>query len=222
MKAYGQYCPISRSAEVLGDRWTIHIVRDLLTGTSRFNELIRGNPGLSRPLLSRRLRQLQAAGVVEQGADGTYRLTASGRDLQPLVFGLASWGARWMFGEPTAEELDPDLLMWWLHRQIDPTNIPRPRFTVYVPFTDHANRYWIVIEQEASLCLADPGFDVDVTLRTDRASLYRTYLGHTSLADAHRSGRIGMDGSHEAVRAFFDAFRQSPVASIVKAGSAPS
>ena len=219
MSAYGQYCPISRSAEVLGDRWTIHIVRDLLTGTTRFNELIRGNPGLSRALLSRRLRQLQVSGVVEQSDDGTYRLTESGRDLQPVVFGLATWGARWTFGEPAAEELDPDLLLWWLHRQMDTTKVPGPRFTVYVPFTDHPKRYWIVVEEDASLCLADPGFEVDVTLRTDRAALYRTYLGHASLAEAQRSGRVELDGSREAVRAFFEAFGQSPVASIVNAES---
>ncbi|MCU1452909.1 MAG: putative transcriptional regulator [Acidimicrobiales bacterium] len=220
MGPYGQYCPISRSAEILGDRWTIHIIRDLITGTSRFNELIRGNPGLSRALLSRRLRQLQAAGVVDQADDGTYRLTEAGRDLEPVVFGLATWGARWTFGEPAAEELDPDLLLWWLHRRMDTTNIPRPRFTVYVPFTDHPKRYWIVIEQEASLCLADPGFEVDVTLRTDRAALYQTYLGHTSLFEAQRAGRVELDGSRQAVEAFFAAFRQSPVASIVSAESA--
>ncbi len=215
MKPYGQYCPISRSAELLGDRWTIHIVRDLLTGTNRFNELIRGNPGLSRALLSRRLRQLRVAGVVEQAQDGSYHLTESGRDLEPVVFGLARWGARWTFGEPAPEELDPDLLLWWLHRQMDATELPRPRFTVYVPFTDHPNRYWIVVEEEPSICLVDPGFDVDVTLRTDRAALYRTYLGHMSLAAAQRTGDVELTGSRNSVRAFFMAFRQSPVGALV-------
>lgn len=216
MAPYGQYCPISRSAELLGDRWTIHIVRDLLTGTSRFNELIRGNPGLSRALLSRRLRQLQIAGIVEQEGDGTYRLTEAGRDLEPLVFGMATWGARWMFGEPAAEELDPDLLLWWLHRQIDSADLPGPRFTVYVPLSDHPKRYWIVVEDDVSLCLADPGFDVDVTVRADRAALYQTYLGQCSLAEARRDGSVAVDGSQAAVRAFFEAFRQSPVAAIVR------
>jgi DNA-binding HxlR family transcriptional regulator len=219
MKSYGQYCPISRSAELLGDLWTIHIVRDLLTGTNRFNELIRGNPGLSRALLTRRIRQLQAAGVVEQAGDGSYQLTESGRDLEPVVFGLATWGARWTFGEPAAEELDPDLLLWWLHRQLDTTGLPRPRFTVYVPFTDHPSRYWIVVEEEASICLVDPGFDVDVTMRTDRAALYRTYLGQVSLATARRDGDVELTGSQKSVRAFFKAFRQSPVGPIVAAES---
>jgi DNA-binding HxlR family transcriptional regulator len=219
MSAYGQYCPISRCAELLGDRWTIHIVRDLLTGSSRFNELIRGNPGLSRALLSRRLRHLRAAGVVELNGDGSYVLTESGRALEPVVFGLAAWGARWTFGEPRPEELDPDILLWWLHRRIDPAHLPKPRFTVYVTFNDHHNRYWIVVEQEPSLCLVDPGFDVDVTLSTDLRSLYRTYLGHQSLTAAQHSGQLEASGSRAAVRAFFAAFHQSPVADLVAAGA---
>ena len=219
MSAYGQYCPISRCAELLGDRWTIHIVRDLLTGSSRYNELIRGNPGLSRALLSRRLRQLRAADVVEQTGDGSYVLTESGRALEPVVFGLAAWGARWTFGEPRSEELDPDILLWWMHRRLDPANLPKPRFIAYVTFNNHRNRYWIVVEQEPSLCLVDPGFDVDVTVTTDLRSLYRTYLGHQSLAAAQRSGEVQVAGSRAAVRAFFAAFHQSPVAGLVAAGA---
>ena len=221
MNSYGQYCPISRAAEVLGDRWTIHIVRDLLTGTTRFNEFIRGNPGLSRALLIQRLRKLETAGVIEQHVDGTYGLAEEGWDLQPVVFGLASWAARWTFGEPAVAELDPDLLLWWLHRRTDTTGLLQPRFTVFVEFTDHRKRYWIVAEEEASLCLADPGFEVDVTLRTDRVSLYRTYLGHVSLVDSQRAGGVELNGSAKAVRAFFEAFRQSPVATIVAESHRP-
>lgn len=219
MKTYGQYCPISRSAELLGDRWTIHIIRDLLTGATRFNELISGNPGLSRALLSRRLRQLKGANVIEQEPDGSYHLTSAGRDLEPVVFGLATWGARWTFGEPEPEELDPDLLLWWLHRRLDPSKVPGPRFTIAVTFADHPKRYWIVVDTGASLCLADPRFDVDVMLRTDRRTLYRTYLGHAPLADAYRAGRIELIGSKSAVRSFLNAFQQSPVAEIVAAES---
>jgi DNA-binding HxlR family transcriptional regulator len=217
MKTYGQYCPISRSAELLGDRWTIHIIRDLLTGTTRFNEIISGNPGLSRALLSRRLQQLKRADVIVQDGNGSYRLTPSGRDLEPVVFGLATWGARWTFGEPEPEELDPDLLLWWLHRRLDPSTLPGARFTIAVTFTDHPKRYWIVVENDASLCLADPRFDIDVSVRTDRSTLYRAYLGHVPLADAHRDGRVDITGTRSSVRLFIDAFRQSPVASIVAA-----
>lgn len=219
MNTYGQYCPVSRAAELLGDRWTIHIIRDLIIGATRFNELIRGNPGLSRALLSRRLRQLTVANVIEQEPDGSYHLTPAGRDLEPVVFGLATWGARWTFGEPEPEELDPDLLLWWLHRRLDPSKVPGPRFTVAVTFTDHPKRYWIVVETGASLCLADPRFDIDVMLRTDCRTLYRTYLGHVALADACSAGRIELIGSKSAVRSFLNAFQQSPVAEIVAAES---
>jgi DNA-binding HxlR family transcriptional regulator len=217
---YGQYCPISRSAEVLGDRWTLHIVRDLLTGTSRFNELIRGNPGLSRALLSRRLDQLERAGVIEHDdVTGEYRLTAAGADLQPVVFGLAEWGAKWAFGEPEPEELDPDLLLWWLHRRLDATTLAPPRFVAHVSFRDDPKRYWIVVEHEASLCLSDPGFEVDVTLQSDRSTLYRTYLGQQTLRTAFGDGQLELLGSNDAVRRFLDAFQQSPVGELV-AGAA--
>ncbi|MDO8391798.1 MAG: helix-turn-helix domain-containing protein [Actinomycetota bacterium] len=217
MQTYGQYCPISRSAELLGDRWTIHIIRDLLTGTTRFNELIRGNPGLSRALLTRRLQQLQRAGVIDHDANGDYCLTAAGRDLQPVVFGLAQWGARWTFGQPQPEELDPDLLLWWLHRRLDPAQLPGPRFTVHVTFGDHPKQYWIVVEKEASLCLADPRFEVDLSLRSTLTALYRTYLGHVSLADAQSNGSIELRGNRTAALAFQAAFQQSPVGEIVAA-----
>ncbi len=217
MQSYGQYCPISRSAEILGDRWTIHIIRDLLTGTSRFNELIQGNPGLSRALLSRRLQQLVRADVIEHRDDGSYHLTPAGNDLQPIVFGLAQWGARWTFGQPQPEELDPDLLLWWLHRRLDPAQLPTPRFTVHVTFADHPKQYWIVVEREASLCLADPRFEVDVTMHSTLSALYRTYLGHVSLAEAHTRGDVSLRGSKVAVRGLLAAFQQSPVAELVRA-----
>lgn len=219
MNRYGQYCPISRSAEVLGDRWTLHIVRDLLTGTTRFNELIRGNPGLSRALLSRRLDQLERAGVIEHDASGEYRLTDAGLALQPVVFGLAEWGAQFAFGDPDPEELDPDLLLWWMHHRIDAGALPQKRFVVHVSFSDDPKNYWIVVEQEPSLCLVDPGFDVDVVMRSDTTTLYRTYLGHQTLRAAYNDEQISLTGSAAAVRSFMKAFQQSPVGDLVAAAS---
>jgi len=119
---YGQYCPITRSLEVLGDRWTLLVVRDLLVGTRRFNELARGLPGMSRGLLSKRLDQLERDGLVER-ADGGYQPTPACEELRPLIFGLAEWGARWAFGEPRADELDPTVLMWWIRAGIDPERL---------------------------------------------------------------------------------------------------
>ena len=155
--------------------------------------------------------------MIEQDDDGGYHLTPSGRDLESVVFGLATWGARWTFGEPEPDELDPDLLRWWLHRRLDPTKLSLPRFTVSVSIADHPKRYWIVVETDASLCLADPRFDVDVVLRTERSTLYRTYLGHVPLGEAHQNGQIELVGSASSVRSFNDAFHPSPVAAIVAA-----
>src|SRR5581483_11757477 len=96
---YGQYCPVSRAVDLLGERWTMLIVRDLLVGTHHFNDLARGLPGLSRSLLSKRLRRLQDADLVER-LDGEYRLTEAGEALRPIVFGLGEWAAHWIFGDP--------------------------------------------------------------------------------------------------------------------------
>ncbi|HVJ98095.1 MAG TPA: winged helix-turn-helix transcriptional regulator, partial [Acidimicrobiia bacterium] len=190
-----------------------------LTGTTRFNELIRGNPGLSRALLSRRLDQLERAGVIEHDASGEYRLTDAGLALQPVVFGLAEWGAQFAFGDPDPEELDPDLLLWWLHHRIDADSLPQRRFVVHVSFSDDPKNYWIVVEQEPSLCLVDPGFDVDVVMRSDTTTLYRTYLGHQTLRAAYNDEQISLIGSTAAVRSFMKAFQQSPVGDLVAAAS---
>ena len=123
----------------------------------------------------------------------------------------------WTFGDPVEEELDPDLLLWWLHRAMDTAQIAAERFTVFVRLTDHPKRYWIVVEDEPSLCLADPGFEVDVSLRSDRSALYRTYLGHLTMTQALRDGSVELSGSTDKVRVFLASFRQSPVSRIVAA-----
>ena len=135
MRTYAQYCPIVRAVEVVGERWTLLIVREMLTGGRRFNEIARGLPGLSRALLTRRLRQLEAAGLVVRAADGGYDLTPAGQDLERLVFGLAEWGARHAFGDPRPEELDPETLMWWFHGRIDTAEVQR-RAVVQIDIVD--------------------------------------------------------------------------------------
>lgn len=223
MRGYGQYCPISRAAEVLGDRWTINLVRDLLTGATRFNELVRSNPGLSRGLLSRRLDQLQRAGIVAHDPDGAYRLTTAGQDLRPVVFGLAEWGARYAFGDPRPDELDPDLLLWWLHQALETGEYAGTRAVVAVELSDHPNRYWIVIEgDEASICRHDPGFEVELAVRADRATLYRVYLGRDTLLGAVRRGDLTLQGPSASVARFHRAFTPSPVAEVVARGAAAS
>jgi DNA-binding HxlR family transcriptional regulator len=126
---YGQYCPISRAVEVLGERWSLLILRDMLCGATRFNDLARGLPGLSRTLLAKRLREFERAGLVER-IDSEYCLTEAGGELEPIVFGLGAWGAKWTFEHPMPEELDAQLLVWWMHKRIDTSALPERKRTV--------------------------------------------------------------------------------------------
>ena len=216
MRTYGQYCPIVRAVELLGDRWTLLIVRDMLTGATRFNELARGLPGLSRPLLSRRLRQLDKAGVLTR-TDGAYRLTPAGEDLRPLVFGLADWGARHAFGDPRSDELDPEVLLWWMHRRIDTADLPG-RAVLQVDITDRPKKYWLVMEPSGvSLCFTDPGFEIDALLRADIAVLYQAWEGEIDLMGAMQAGTVTLTGANWLVRALPRWLQLSPVASIVRA-----
>lgn len=223
VRSYAQYCPIVRAVEVLGERWTLLIVREMLIGGRRFNELARGLPGLSRALLSRRLRQMEAAGLVTKADDGGYDLTPAGEDLRPLVFGFAEWGARHAFGDPRPDELDPETLMWWLHGRIDTTEVPR-RANVQVEITDHKRVFWLVIEPaDASVCYTDPGFEVDAVLRADLASLYRVWEGEIDLLDAVRSGAADLTGARWIVAGLPRWLMYSPVAPfvrVVRAGKA--
>jgi DNA-binding HxlR family transcriptional regulator len=216
MRTYAQYCPIVRAVEVLGERWTLLIVRELLNGAGRFNEIARGLPGLSRALLSRRLRQLQSAGLVVSTGDG-YVLTRAGRDLRPVVFGLADWGARYAFGDPRAEELDPEVLMWWLHGRFDTDGLSR-RAVIQVEVTDRGRKFWLVLEPgDASVCYTDPGFDIDAVMASDIATLFRMWEGEIELREAVRAGLIRLTGARWIVRGLPGWMRYSPVADRVRA-----
>jgi DNA-binding HxlR family transcriptional regulator len=212
---YGQYCPIARAVEVLGERWTLLIIRDLLCGLTKFNELSRGNPGLSRSLLSKRLRQLEKAGLVER-VDTDYVLTVAGEALRPVVFGLGAWGARWQFGEPHEDELDPELLMWWVHERLDFSGFPDRRVVLAFHFFGEPRRFWIVKDRAGvSVCLADPGFPVDVLVEADLATLYQVWLGRLALAEAQRLDRVRLTGPAPLVRRLPSAFLLSPIAPTV-------
>src|SRR5262245_27685893 len=129
MYLYGQYCPVARASEILADRWTPLIVRELLAGLRHFNELDRGLPGISRALLVERLRRLERMGIVERHARGEgraveYALTRAGRELQRVIDVLGGWGARWAFGDPRPAELDPIVLRWWMRRRVHRSRLP--------------------------------------------------------------------------------------------------
>lgn len=220
-RGYGQYCPISRALEVLGERWSMLIVRDLLCGATRFNELARCNPRLSRTLLAKRLRQLERAGIVDHLGD-QYLLTPAGKDLEPIVFGVGEWGARWQFDQPREEELDPELLMWWVHTRLDFSGLDATRSTLEFRFSDARQRFWIVHDtQGASICTAEPGFEVDALIESDLSTMYQVWMGQLDLRSATRSGRTTVSGRPAVVRRLPAIFLLSPIADRVAAVNAP-
>ncbi|SMC57715.1 transcriptional regulator, HxlR family [Kibdelosporangium aridum] len=216
MRTYAQYCPIVRAVELLGDRWTLLIVRDMLIGSTRFNELARGLPGISRALLAQRLRQLHKAGLVTRTDDG-YALTKAGTDLRPIVFSLGEWGARYAFGDPQPYELDPEVLMWWMHGRIDTSELVK-RAVIQIDVTDRRRQFWLVLEPgDASICYTDPGFDIDAVLSADLPTLYRMWEGEIELLDAVKAGSIGLTGARWVIRSLPTWLMLSPVAATVRA-----
>lgn len=209
---YGQYCPITRAVEVLGERWTMLIVRDLLCGSTRFNELARGNPRLSRTLLSKRLRQLEQAGIVDHLGD-EYLLTEAGESLRPVVMGLGEWGATYQFGDPRESELDPELLMWWVHNRLDFTVFSEQRILIEFRFRGIRDRFWIMSDaQGPSVCLHDPGFGTDAIVESELATMYEVWLGRRDLDAAIRAGDIDIQGMPAITRRLPRAMLLSPIA----------
>jgi DNA-binding HxlR family transcriptional regulator len=223
MHLYGQYCPVARAAEILADRWTVLIIRELLADINHFNELERGLPGMSRTLLAERLRRLERTGVLERRASSRgkpteYRLTAAGRELQRIIDLFGEWGARWAFGDPRPNELDPIILLWWMRRRVSVEHIPRRRVVIEFSFRGAPRRnYWLLIEpDDISVCLKHPGFDIDVVVTADILAFYRVWLGHVTMSEALRRNQVRLDGAPADIRAFPRWFTWSPMADTVR------
>ena len=224
MSEYRQYCPVARAAEIIADRWTPLILRELLAGSRHFNAIERGLPGISRSLLAARLRLLEDAGVLVRrtGAQRNvteYELTEAGEGLKDVIDRLGAWGVRWAFGDPKPEELDPVLLLWKMHRRIRRDRLPPTRTTVEFDFRGRAGRrLWLVLEpREVSVCLKPPGFDPDVVVRAQVVDFYRVWLNEIDYTAAVRSGAIEIEGPARLVREFPDWLMWSPMAHHVRA-----
>jgi DNA-binding HxlR family transcriptional regulator len=208
---YGQFCPVAVAAEVVCTRWTPLLVRELMAGSTRFNELRRGVPRMSPALLSKRLRELEDAGVVERfkGRDAEsleYRLTPAGRDLRGLVEGLGFWGQRWVETQSSLKNLDPSLLMWDMRRNLDTTPVPTRRCTIqflYPELPENRQNWWLVVDPSPAdddeprmvdLCSIDPGFEVDLYVESDLRTMTAIWTGFTTVADEVRSERMQMSG----------------------------
>lgn len=209
-RGYGQFCPVAMSAEVLAERWTLLVVRNVLSGAHAFNDIQRGVPLMSRSLLSKRLKQLEKAGVVERRPGRrahTYHVTGAGQELLPLIEQLGVWGQRWIRSEVDPGPLDPRLLMWDMQRRIHIDRLPDRRVVVQFEFTDvrrlPLKRTWLVLDSpDIDVCYKDPGFPVDVVVTTSLRTLTQAWMGDIPFAPLSRSGEIEVDGPRELVRAF--------------------
>jgi DNA-binding HxlR family transcriptional regulator len=221
---YGQYCPVARAAEILGDRWTLLIVRDLVVcGVQHFSDLERGLPGIPRALLSDRLRRLQQAGIVKRQVEPSrrktsYQITQAGQELRPVIEALLVWGAKWAFGEPTAEELDPVLLLWWMRDRVYTERLPQQRVVVEFDFRGTVpGNYWLILKREdVSVCLNHPGFEIDVLVEADLAAFYQVWLGRISLEQAIRNRQVELNALPGLVRSFPSWFAWSMAAEAVR------
>ncbi len=189
MATYGQFCPVAKAMEVLDERWTMLVLRELMSGSTRFNEIRRGVPKMSPALLSKRLRALTRAGLVSH-ADGVYTLTESGADLFDVVQGIGLWGLKWIpqVGE---EDLDPHLLMWDMSRTVPADQWPPGRTVVEFWFDDvepkHRSWWFVVTDGQVDVCDADPGHDVTVRVVTALRTMVHIWRGDRSWSDALRS-----------------------------------
>lgn len=215
-RGYGQFCPVAMASEVISERWTLLLLRELLYGHTRFNELKRGVPLMSPSLLSQRLKQLEASNIVvrkkpEKGPGWEYRLTESGKQLGPIVIAISSWGLRWLQHDMPKQNLDAALLMWDMRRSIRADGAPKGRRSVVeflLPEQPAAKRRWWVVFDlgEVDICIKDPGYEIDLRVQTDLRTLTDLWMGQIGIDPALRSEKLKLDGSREQRAAFREWF----------------
>lgn len=205
---YGQFCPVSKAAEILCERWTILVVREVLSGSSRFSEIERGVPGIPPATLSKRLKRLIRAGVIRRiDVDEAviYEPTEAGIELMPIVLGMGEWGQRWVRTDYTEPDLDADFLLWDVRRYLDPAGLPVDRAVVQLDIRSprRATRcFWVVVSPgDVDLCMVDPAKPVDVVVGADLRALTEVWMGETTFDDAVGNGLIDLAGSPPLARA---------------------
>lgn len=222
---YGQFCPVAVASEIFAERWTPVILRELVLGSRRFNDIQRGVPKISRALLVKRLRELVAHGIIDSG-NGEYRLTEAGQELGEVVVHLGTWGARWT-APARRDRLDAKLLTWDMRRRIALDRLPEKRVVVRfdfrgVPAGHKAPKtYWLVLQRpDVDLCIIDPGFEVDIFVDADLASLTKVWLGEVPIRQAIREGGIKLTGDRQGVRDFPSWLLLSTLAAVPRAAEA--
>lgn len=205
---YGQFCPVSMASEILCSRWTTLVLRELLCGSTRFNDLRRGVPKMSPTLLSKRLKELEKAGVITvrrlSGGATEYSLSQSGEELRPLIMGLGNWAQRWMESRLSLKNLDPSLLMWDMHRNLDVSHLPMQRCTIqflYPELSAGQKRWWLVIENgRVDLCNFDPGHELDLVIRSSLRAMTAIWMGLTTVREETNGGELDVEGDPAIAR----------------------
>ena len=219
---YKQFCPVAMAAEILCTRWTMVLLRELLAGSTRFNDLRRGVPKMSPTLLAQRLRDLEQAGIVarrpvkSEKSVFEYRLTDAGEDLRPLVIAMGTWGQRWVESQLSLRNLDPSLLMWDMRRNLNPAPLPNQRVVIQFLYHDlprSKRDWWLVVEPdgEVDLCWSEPGFEVDLFVTTDLKTMTAIWMGLQTVRDSSKS--IKFDGDRKLQRTMQTWLGLSPFAS---------
>jgi DNA-binding HxlR family transcriptional regulator len=227
MKSYGQFCSVARALDLLGERWTILIVRELLFGGARFNDLRRGIPRVSRTMLSARLRELMGAGVIER-SDDVYALTEAGRELAGAVRELGTWGQRWLPRTLPRQELDAGALLWDVQRRVRKEKLPLSPIVARIEIKGArglpAVRHLLLRRDEVSLCAENPGFPVELTVSATLPTITAWWRGDITLTAA-RSAGMTISGRREWVRAFptwFERYLFAEVAPVRGTDSVPA
>jgi len=216
MARYTDYCPIGTGIDVMGDRWTPLVIREMSVGSTGFNEIHRGIPRISRTLLSQRLRTMERRGLIQrevtaQGRATRYTLTTAGEELVPIVWSIGQWAARWLYVDSTDDKCDGVTLLWRLHQQADPDALPKSRVVVHVILTgEGAAEGWLDIDADGmTVCKDDQGKDVDLVLEADTRQLYRWLAGIVPFRELVSAGDARLIGPSRLARAFPTWFRQS-------------
>jgi DNA-binding HxlR family transcriptional regulator len=211
-KGYGQFCPVAKAAEVIGDRWTPLVLRELMYGSRHFNDISRGVPLMSRALLVQRLRELERAGIVmshekETGQGHEYILTPAGEALRPIIEQMGVWAQQWGNGQIDPEDLDDALLMWGIQRRINFDALPTQKIVLQFDFRGLTRgrktqrSWWLILENgEVDICQKDPGFEVNVSISADLCAFTHVWMGYANLDVALKKGTICFDGAPNLVR----------------------
>ncbi len=219
--SYGQFCPVAMAAEIFCSRWTALVMRELLCGTTRFNELRRGVPRMSPSLLSKRLKELEIAGVIRATPNRKgvtdYLLTAAGEDLRPLVMGLGIWGQRWVESNLSLKNLDPSLLMWDMRRSLNPKPLPRRQCCIQFSYSDVAvsqQNWWLLISATGvvDLCNADPGHEVDLLVSGSLRAMTSIWMGISTIKAEAAKGALDISGEPAIASAMQEWLGLSPFA----------